>query len=84
MSILLPELEERGWRLLCPTTTRITAVYRQNVLLEAQCRIAAGILDTGLPPLVELIMTSRLKIMFGAGGKVEHFIIVGLRLQKSL
>lgn len=84
MSILLPELEERWWHLLCPTTTRIMPVYKQNVLLEAPCPIAAGVLDTGLPPLVELIVMCRLKIMFGAGGKVENFIIIGLHLKNSV
>lgn len=84
MPILLPELEERGWHLLCPTTTRRMPVYRQNVLLDAQCPIAAGVLDTGVPPLVELIVMCRLKIMFGAGEKVENFIIIGLHLQHSV
>lgn len=58
-------------------------VYSQDVLLEAQRCIAAGLLDTRLQPLVQLIMACGLKIMFGAGGKDED-IVMGLHLQKSL
>lgn len=79
-SLLLPELEERGWRLLCPTTKRVMPVYRQNVLPEAQHRIAAGILDPGLPPLAELIRTCRLKVKFGVGEKVEKITVTAAEI----
>lgn len=42
---------------------------QQNALLEAQCHIVAGISDAGLPSLVELIVTCRLKISIWGRGK---------------